>query len=82
MTQSQRDTIRQLFGELRVSEAKAQFEVVAELTGARIGSVGELDERVAGTLIRMLPGKIERSRRVNTGNAWNDREEDTWIDRL
>ncbi|WP_374460245.1 hypothetical protein [Microbacterium sp.] len=82
MTASQREIIRGLFSQLAISDARRQLEVVHELTGVRVSAVAEVDSRVANTLIAMLPGRIDRTGRENTGNSWDDREEDTWIDRL
>lgn len=82
MTASQREIIRGLFSQLAISDARRQLEVVHELTGVRVSAVAEVDSRVANTLIAMLPGRIHRIGKENTGNSWDDREEDTWIDRL
>jgi DNA polymerase-3 subunit epsilon len=82
MTALQRQTIRDLFAQIGVVDARPQFEMVAELTGIRITSVAELEVGPANVLIQMLRGRAARSGNVNTGNAWADREEDTWIDRL
>ena len=82
MTASQRSKIRELFGELGVSSAARQFEIVAELTGVRITSVGELDAATAHRLVGALQKRIESSGRETKGNAWDDREEETWTDRL
>jgi hypothetical protein len=78
----QRQTIRELFAQIGVVDARAQFDVVAELTGVRIASVAELEAGPANVLIQMLRGRAARSGRPSTGNAWADREEDTWIDLL
>lgn len=82
LTPAQRLGIRDLFAQLGVTEARAQFELVAELTGVRITAVHELDAATANVLIPMLRGAVARAGHANTGNAWADREEDTWIDRL
>jgi hypothetical protein len=82
MTGEQRSQIRELFARLEVSTAPRQFEVTAELTGVRIASVGELDAATAHRLIGALKRRVEALGRVTTGNPWDDREEDTWIDRL
>lgn len=82
MTAVQRETIRELFAQIGVIDARAQFDIVAELTGVRITSVAALEVGPANVLIQMLRGRAARSGHVNTGNAWADREEDTWIDRL
>ncbi len=82
MTSLQRQTIRELFAQICVTDARTQFDMVAELTGTRIASVAELEAGRANVLIQMLRGRAARSGRESTGNAWMDREEDTWIDRL
>lgn len=82
MTDSQRSEIRELFARLHIASAARQFEVTAELTGVRIYSVGELDAATAHRLIGALKRRVVSSGRVTTGNSWDDREEDTWIDRL
>lgn len=79
---SQRATIRAAFAHLEILDAKTQFEVVRELTGVRITSVQQLTERDSQTLIHLLANKIATAGRVNTGNSWADRDEDTWIDKL
>ena len=56
--------------------------MVEDLTGKRIASVQELQERDAQTLIHRLADKVSSIGRENTGNTWDDREESTWIDKL
>jgi hypothetical protein len=82
LTESQRMALRGFFEQLGLSTAKEQFAVVEEITGQRLSKVHELTERNAMMLIFQLPGRIRSSTRANTGNAWADREEDTWIDKL
>ena len=82
LSPNQRQMIRGLFAELGVTGARAQFDMVAELTGVRIASVAELEAGTANVLLQMLRGRVARAGRSNTGNAWADRDEDTWIDRL
>ena len=82
MTESQRKSIKHAFAELSVTGAREQFAVVFELTGRHITSVAQLEARHAQTLIYGLEEKIRTLGRKNTGSAWDDREEDTWIDKL
>lgn len=82
MTEGQRSEIRGLFARLDVSTAALQLDATAELTGVRISSVGELDAATAHRLIGALKRRVVSSGRVISGNSWDDREEDTWIDRL
>lgn len=82
MTDTQRRTVRELFAKLGIVDARTQFEVVAELTGVRLASVAELERDTATRLIRLLTGRVARLDQANTGSAWSDRDEDTWIDRL
>ncbi len=82
MTSVQRETIRDLFAKIGVTSAREQFDMVAELTGVQITSVAQLEVGGANLLIHMLRGRASRAHRVNTGNSWADRDEDTWIDRL
>ena len=82
LTSSQREALRKAFVRLGVLSAREQFAIVAELTGQRIKSVQDLQESHAQTLIHRLEEKANSIGRQNTGNAWNDREEDTWIDKL
>jgi len=82
MTQVQRQMIRELFAQMNVTDARDQFRIVADLTGVRINSVSELEVTPANVLIRQLKSHVTRAGRGNTGNAWADREDETWIDRL
>lgn len=82
MTSVQRQMIRELFAQIGVTDAHGQFQLVADLTGVRITSVGDLEVAAANVLIRQLKGRVANMSRANTGDAWADREEDTWIDRL
>lgn len=82
LTASQREALKKAFAQLGVADARGQFAIVEELTGQRITSVQELEERHAQTLIYRLANRVTAIGRISTGNAWNDREEDTWIDRL
>lgn len=82
MTVSQREALKKAFAKLGVTDARGQFAIVEELTGERITSVQKLQERHAQTLIHRLADKVNSMGRKNTGNTWDDREEDTWIDKL
>lgn len=82
MSDSQRAEIRSLFGALDIRTAREQFDYVADVTGKRIGSVGELDGAAAQLLIRCLHSRVASRGQASTGNSWDDRTEDTWIDRL
>ncbi|TCJ20833.1 hypothetical protein E0W80_18680 [Microbacterium sp. PI-1] len=82
MSDLQRSEIRSLFESLEVRTAREQFELVAEVTGTRITSVGQLDGATAHRLIARLQSRIANQARVSTGSSWDDRTEDTWIDRL
>lgn len=82
MSESQRAAIRTLFQALGITSAREQFDHVAEMTGKRIAAVGELDARTANTLISLMKSRVDSLGRNNTGNSWDDRQEDTWIDRL
>ncbi|MBO0985002.1 hypothetical protein [Rathayibacter sp. SD072] len=82
MTEATRGQVRQAFAKLGITGAREQFEVVAELTGLRISSVRELTQRQAQTLLISLSRRVETAGARRTGNAWADRDEDTWIDKL
>jgi len=82
MTESQRTAIRHLFSQLGVSTAREQLEIVRELTGRGVNSVADVTQHHAQSLIYGLSEKVRTSGRKNTGNSWDDREEDTWIDKL
>lgn len=82
MSDVTRGQVRQAFAKLGVTTAREQFAVVAELTGQRITSVAELTQRQAQTLLLSLSRRIEATGTKSTGNAWADRDEDTWIDKL
>lgn len=82
MSEVQRATIRELFAQLGVGDAKSQFTIVGELTGTEIRSVNDMTATTAARLIDRLQSRIASAGQARTGNAWDDREEDTWIDRL
>lgn len=82
MSESQRADIKALFGDLGINAAREQFAVILELTGVRLASVQDLQAAPAQRAIEGLRRRVASSGRVRTGNAWDDREESTWIDRL
>lgn len=82
MTTDQRLAIRALFAELGLSQARDQFELVNVLIGIELRSVKDLDARNAARLIPRLQRRVETRKKVPSGDAWRDREEDTWIDNL
>lgn len=82
MSDLQRSEIRSLFESLEVRAAREQFELVDEITGTRISSVRELDGVTAQRLIGRLRARVENFGRSSTGNSWDDRTEETWIDHL
>ena len=82
MTDSQRRLIRDAFDLLGLKNAQEQFAVVEELTGVRIHSVRDLQESTAQTLLHFLGNRVKNVNKQDTGDAWADRDEDTWIDKL
>lgn len=82
MTATQRTEIKDLFGKLGIATAKEQFQVIHELTGHRIHNVGELQAAHAHRAIEGLRKRVASLGTVRTGNAWDDRDEPTWIDNL
>ena len=53
-----------------------------ELTGTEIARVGDLSAANAHRVIEGLEARVRDAGRQYTGNAWTDRDEETWIDRL
>ena len=82
VSESQQKALRDLFQQLGVLSAREQFKVVEDVTGQRIGTVHELLASNAQVLILRLPARIRVRGTKATGNAWADREEETWIDKL
>lgn len=82
MSEFQRTEIRRLFGNLDLSTAREQFDLVEVLVGIRLRIVTDLTASDAQQLILRLRGRVANQSRSSTGNSWADREEDTWIDRL
>ncbi|WHE37814.1 hypothetical protein [Microbacterium sp. BDGP8] len=82
MSEATRGQLREAFANLGIVTAREQFTVVAELTGQRITSVGELTQRHAQTLLLRLSRRVDASGARVTGNAWADRTEETWIDKM
>lgn len=82
MSESQRADIKALFADLGIRTAREQFAVIQELTGVRLTSVQDLQAAAAQRAIEGLRRRVASTGRVRTGNAWDDREDPTWIDRL
>lgn len=82
MSETTRAQVRRAFERLGVTTAREQFVVVAELTGQRITSAAELTQKHAQLLLVRLTRRAESLGTRSTGNAWADREEDTWIDKM
>jgi hypothetical protein len=78
----QRSLVREAFAQLGISGAHEQFEVVYELTAQRVRSPTELQARHAQALISGLASRSKAIGTERSGNAWDDRDEDTWIDKL
>lgn len=82
MNDGQRARIREFFSQLGITAAREQYALVEEITGQPIDRVDQLTEANAQLVIYNMPARIENRRASRTGNAWADRDEDTWIDRL
>ncbi|PPG59648.1 hypothetical protein C5C27_09545 [Rathayibacter sp. AY2B7] len=82
MTDAQRGQIRIAFAHLGISAAREQFDVVEQLTGQKLFSDRHLERRHAQNLIIGLQHRVHATGSNRSGDAWADREEDTWIDRL
>ena len=82
MTEEQRSQLRELFAQLGLTTAREQFAVIGELTGTRIAAVTDLQADHAHRAILGLRRRIQSLGEVRTGNAWDDRDAPTWIDRI
>jgi len=82
MTGSQRKLIREAFALLGLTDAASQFSLVNSLLGLSIKSVADLSFQAANTLLPILASRVDSIGHPSTGNAWDDRTEDTWIDKL
>ncbi len=82
LTDTQRVELRTMFAALEKTTAREQFALVEELIGVRLARVGDLSSPSASLLIERLRKRVASHSRTSTGSAWDDREEDTWIDRL
>nr|QJS06292.1 hypothetical protein [Cryobacterium sp.] len=82
VTDSQRQHLRELFAQLNAVTTREQFQIVEEVTAQRLNTVQELLAHNAQLLILQLPARIKSRQKSLTGDAWADRDEDTWIDKL
>lgn len=82
LTDAQRQELRTMFAELERTTAREQFALVEELIGVRLARVGDLSASSASLLIERLRRRVTSRSRTSTGSAWDERDEDTWIDRL
>ena len=82
ISDSQRAAIRALFSRSGILDAPSQFDLVEELTGRRIDAVSSMEASHAQAFIHRMEAHLASQARKYTGNAWDDREEDTWIDKL
>jgi hypothetical protein len=82
MTDSQRKLIREAFARLEIADAKSQFSLINDLMGLSIKSVADLSFQSANILLPLLKTRVDRLGQRYTGNDWDDRTEDTWIDKL
>lgn len=82
ITPDQRSAVRNAFAQLGIVDAPAQFEIVYQLTSQRVRSPTELEARHAQILLRGLEERLRSQGIHRTGNAWADRDEETWIDKL
>lgn len=82
LTASQRSTIATLFAELGISLARDQFALIKEATGLSISRALDLDESAAQTAIHALRARVQSMHATRTGDAWTDRTDDTWLDKM
>jgi hypothetical protein len=82
MTPAQREGIRKAFASLGIADASSQFAIIENLTGQRVTRVHDVTSQRAAALLPLLVARVSSGDRVPTGNAWTDRTEDTWIDKL
>ncbi|GLU61588.1 hypothetical protein [Paenarthrobacter ureafaciens] len=71
--------IREAFDKAGVSE---QDERKSLINSVLIRDVASLRELYAVEVRRILQAIEQRTKPKSTGTAWDDREEDTWIDKL
>jgi len=73
--------IREAFERASVVSQDDRKAVIESVVIREVGSLRELKAVEAQRILRRIDG-LHRAKPTSTGSAWDNREEDTWIDKL
>lgn len=76
------DNLRKALDALNLETMAERQAVVEELVGRPVDSLRDLTFAESRTISEALVARRTDTRGSDAGSAWDNREEDTWIDRL
>lgn len=74
-------TLRSAFATAGISSMAERQELIQSCVIRRISNIRELYSRDVRQVLARIEGRGRRSE-ATSGSAWDNREEDTWIDKL
>lgn len=74
--------VRRALDDTGLTDMSARQSLVEELAGRAVGSLGELRPSEARDLVAALQTRLTSGQVQNRGSSWDQRDEETWIDKL
>lgn len=81
ISEQQVELLRQAFGKAEIDEMSERQKIIQSCTNRPIANIRQLYTREVGAVLRRI-ASAGSADAVMTGSAWDNREEDTWIDKL
>lgn len=81
ITDQQVDSIREAFANARIMSMEERQEIIESCTVRSIANIRELQAREVRRVLKRINDR-KNSKGPDTGSSWDNRDEDTWIDKL
>lgn len=81
VTDNQIASIRNTFDDAKITSMKERRELIEEVVMRPVANVRDLYARDVRRVIHRIKAK-QHKRQPEGGSAWDNRDEDTWIDKL
>ncbi|MCV9993423.1 hypothetical protein OIU93_03820 [Paeniglutamicibacter sp. ZC-3] len=81
ISEQQVELLRQAFAQAKIDDMAERQTIIQSCTTRPIANIRQLYAREVGAVLRRI-ASVSSADVATTGSAWDNREEDTWIDKL
>lgn len=82
ITDQQVQSIREAFQFAGITSMEERQELIESCTARPVSSIRELEGRDFRRVLKRIRERQQGPKAGGTGSAWDNRDEDTWIDKL